>query len=277
MRAGSSENTGFAVLGRGANEDGYFRPIVKEVVERYLDCDNPRSGFARIRYPACRAEHLLTFSCKTRGFCPSCQAKRVEIWGDWVRDRLLWDVPHCQVVFTIPKMLRIFFKFKRRLLGDLSRAALRALNRYFQAAAGEPLIPGVIGVIQTFGDRINFHPHLHFLVTAGGLNAAGVFREISRIDDARLSEIFAREVLATLEGKELLSPEWAERLLSWRHSGFNVHRLVRTGTKAEAERVGKYMIRPVVSLERLVFQESEGKVGYRLGRRPLCQRLPGEG
>jgi hypothetical protein len=38
-----------------------------------------------------------------------------------------------------------------------------------------------------------------------------------------LSEIFAREVLAMLVRKELLSPEWAERILSWPHSGFNVH------------------------------------------------------
>ena len=119
---------------------------------------------------------------------------RPVIWGDWVRERLLWDVPHRQVVFTIPKMLRIFFKFKRRLLGDLSCAALRALKLYFEAEVGEPLIPGVIAVIQTFGDRINFHPHLHFLVTAGGLDAEGVFHEIARIDDARLSEPFVREV-----------------------------------------------------------------------------------
>jgi hypothetical protein len=142
---------------RFEREYGFLRPVVKEVVERYLDCGNPRCGFARIHCPACRAEHLLTFSCKTRGFCPSCQAKRIEMWGEWVRDRLLIDVPHRQVVFTIPKMLRIFFKFKRRLLSDLCRAALRTLNRYFEAAVGEPLLPGVIAVIQTFGDRINFH------------------------------------------------------------------------------------------------------------------------
>jgi len=46
MRPVSSESTGFAVLRREANEGGYFRPIIKEVVERYLDCGNPRCGFA---------------------------------------------------------------------------------------------------------------------------------------------------------------------------------------------------------------------------------------
>jgi hypothetical protein len=48
-----------------------------------------------------------------------------------MRQMLLLDVPHRQVVFTIPKMLRIFFKFKRRLLGDLCRCALRSLRRAF--------------------------------------------------------------------------------------------------------------------------------------------------
>ena len=47
--------------------------------------------------------------------------------------------------------------------------------------------------------------------------------EEMRLDDSRLAEIFAREVLAMLVRKELLSPEWAERILSWPHSGFNVH------------------------------------------------------
>jgi hypothetical protein len=108
-----------------------------------------------------------------------------------------------------------------------------------------------------------FHPHLHFLVTEGGTDAAGVFHQIPRIDDLRLAEVFGREVLAFLVGRELLSPEWAERLLSWRHTGFSVHSRVRAKTKPEAERVGKYMIRPLLSLERLSFLEPEGKVGYR--------------
>jgi ribosomal protein S27E len=90
---------------RFEREYGFFWPIVQEVVERYLDCGNPRCGFARIRCPDCREERLVMFSCRTRGFCPSCHAKRIEEWGEWMRETLLLDVPHRQVVFTIPKML----------------------------------------------------------------------------------------------------------------------------------------------------------------------------
>ena len=75
-------------------------------------------------------------------------------------------------------------------------------------------MPGVIAAIQTFGDRINFHPHIHFLVTEGGVDEAGLFHKVPRIDDPRLAEIFAGEVLWFLVHKELLSPEWADRLLS---------------------------------------------------------------
>jgi hypothetical protein len=126
--------------------------------------------------------------------------------------------------------------------------------------------------IQTFGDRINLHVHLHFLATEGGVDEAGVFHKIPRIDDSPLAEVFAREVLAMLVRKELLSPEWAERILSWPHTGFNVHSLVRTKTKPETERVGKYMIRPVLSLDRLSFLEQEGKVGYWYGEKGAGQK-----
>jgi hypothetical protein len=114
------------------------------------------------------------FSCRTRGFCPSCHAKRVEEWGEWMRETLLVDVPHRQIVFTIPKRLRVFFKFDRRLLGDLCRCALRSLSRYFEVVAGSALTPGVIAAIQTFGDRINLHMHLHFLMTEGGVFFLGL-------------------------------------------------------------------------------------------------------
>jgi hypothetical protein len=85
------------------------------------------------------------------------------------------------------------------------------------------VMPGVIASIQTLGNRINFHPHLHFLVTEGEVNKTGIFYKIPRIDDSRLAELFAREVLDFLVHEQLLSPGWAERLLSWRHTVFHVH------------------------------------------------------
>ena len=116
-------------------------------------------------------------------------------------------------------------------------------------------MPGIIAAIQTFGTRINLHPHLHFLVTEGGMDQAGVFHRISRIDDSRLAALFSREVLGFLVQRELLSPEWADRLLSWRHTGFNVHSRVRAKTKGWAE-----MIRKVYEVDPLVCPQCGGRM-----------------
>ena len=97
-------------------------------------------------------------------------------------------------------------------------------------------------------------------MTKGGVDTAGVFYKIPRMDDSRLAEVFAREALSFLVSRELLSPEWAERLFSGRHTGFNVHSLVRTKAKPEAERVGKYIIRPLLALERLFSWSRKAKL-----------------
>ncbi|MGQ9471012.1 MAG: transposase, partial [Candidatus Aminicenantales bacterium] len=103
-------------------------------------------------------------------------------------------------------------------------------------------------------------------MTEGGGDKKRVFHKVPRLADDRLAELFAREVLGFLVGRELLSLEWAERIHAWRPTGFSVHSRVRAKTKTEAERVGKYTRRPLLSLERLSLDEEGGKVCYRYGK-----------
>jgi len=134
------------------------------------------------------------------------------------------------------------------------------------AVAGRELTPGIIAVIQSFGSRINLHPHLHFLVSEGGSDRDGRFHSVSRFNDDLLREIFTREVFSFLIHKQLINQDFVEKILSWRHTGFNVHTGVRTTSKEEAERVGKYAIRPILSLNRLSFDEIGGRVSYQCGK-----------
>ena len=107
------------------------------------------------------------------------------------------------------------------------------------------------------------HPHAHLLVTEGGEDRNGHFHHISAFSDGILAQMFAREVFALLLREELISEAMVEKIMGWRHSGFSVHSQVRAKTGEEAERVGKYMIRPLLSLERLSFSEKEGQVTVR--------------
>ena len=69
---------------RYAKTWGPFRRVVDRTVRSFLRCGLPEHGFARVRCPGCRAEYLLAFSCKTRGICTSCAAKRTAAWARWV-------------------------------------------------------------------------------------------------------------------------------------------------------------------------------------------------
>ena len=98
------------------------------------------------------------------------------------------------------------------------------------------------------------------------MNKEGRFHHVAEFHDGLIAEFFSRQVFALLLREELISQELVEKILQWRHSGFLVHSQVRAQTKTEAERVGKYMIRPILALERLSFSEKEGKVSYRYGK-----------
>ncbi len=102
---------------------GFWRGFVDTVVARYLDCGVAEAGFARLKCDDCGSERLLALSCKQRGICPSCDAKRAAAFAAFLKDELLENVGHCLWTFTLPKMLRPYFMRQRELLGDLARLA----------------------------------------------------------------------------------------------------------------------------------------------------------
>ena len=115
---------------------GFFRPATREVVYGYLRCGDLREGFARVRCPDCREEFLLAFSCKGRWFCPSCHSKKVIQFGEHLRDNILYPIPHRQYVFSIPIMLRIYFKYDRDLLSRLCHCAYESLLIFLRKTIG---------------------------------------------------------------------------------------------------------------------------------------------
>jgi len=84
---------------------GPLRPVVPRIVEAYLDCGRLFGGFARLRCPQCKGEHLLAFSCHpprqgyggagTRNFSPSCQAKRAALFAEKLEDESRPTSPRC--------------------------------------------------------------------------------------------------------------------------------------------------------------------------------------
>ena len=114
----------------------------------------------------CGYEHPFYNSCRDR-HCPKCQALPQERWIAARSERLL-EVPHFHVVFTLPGELRGLAKYRPREIFDaLFAAASETLLELGESRLAARL--GVTMVLHTWNRQLDFHPHVHAIVTAGGL------------------------------------------------------------------------------------------------------------
>jgi len=238
---------------------------VLAVVARYLDCGILENGFARVRCTECRKDMLVAFSCKSRGLCPSCGAKRAAETANRLREDVLEWVGHAQWVFTVPKMLRLYFLRHRELLGDLCRAAWQTVREMIVAGAGEQIRPGMVAVIQTFGSTINFHPHVHAIVSRGGWTEGGQWVPVPWVDRHAAELLFRHKVLTLLRNTGLIDEERIALLLSWKHTGFSVHNSVSVQPEdaGATERLVRYIMRAPVSQERMELDPDLAQVRLR--------------
>ncbi|MCX5847111.1 MAG: transposase [Deltaproteobacteria bacterium] len=233
---------------------------------RYLDCGDLHNGFSRVKCKDCGHEYLLAFSCKRRHFCPSCHQKRVVEFGEWLCCEVLKKVPHRHFVFSIPKILRRYFLYDRKLLADLSRCAWDALTVFLQEAVPEKKpVPGAVIAIQTFGDFLGFNPHCHILVTDGCFyGGKGMFRVAPPFDLKKLETIFRHKVFRMLLNKGKITEEMIRMISAWKHSGFHVFcgNRISPNDATAMENLARYIIRASFSQERMQYLDQEAKVVY---------------
>lgn len=255
---------------------GVLRSVIPLVLEKYLACGDLTKGFVRIRCESCHHEYFLAFSCKCRYFCPSCHKKRTLLVGEFLTREVLAPVPHTQIVFSIPRILRRLFLWDRKLLGLLSQCAYTTLKELYQAAlARKDLLPGVVIAIQTFGSLVNFHPHLHALVTCGALTPLGEFFPLPPLSAQPLEKLFAHKVFSMLLAQRKISSTTIARITSWHHWGFNVHiqNPIPAGDSHALESLIQYLIRAPFSQEKILSQDASSTLIYQGGKfHPLLQR-----
>jgi len=127
----------------------------------------PADTLARVKCTACDYPYFRPFSCRTFHLCPSCDQKRTILYAEYLAEELLLELPHRQFVFTVPKILRQYFKNDKRLFGEVSRLIFELLWGFFNLAAQRRLLCGCVASYQSFGEFARFHPHWHVLVLEG--------------------------------------------------------------------------------------------------------------
>lgn len=168
------------------------------------------------------------------------------------------------ITFTIPKILRAYFKRNRKLLKLLVQSANFTMNTYFKESLGiDDGYSGGIYCVQTQGSLFNFHPHVHALVL-GGILRDGVFTAEIFPSSQLIAQIFRARLLKVLVKEGIITEELVKMLLSWNHnSGFNVHisgRKIMGENETRIEQISRYMSRAAISVERVEFDPCEQTV-----------------
>ena len=189
-------------------------------------------------------------------------------------EEVLGDLLVRQYVVTIPKMLRLCFKYDRKLLGLLSQCFYACVKELFQDAAGDRRsVPGMIASLQSYGDDPSrFHPHLHCLVSEGLVSREGSLVPVPPPEPARLVERFRDKLVTALLGREKISPRLVEIMGNWIHPGFSVFQgeTILPDDHQARRRLAGYMVHPPVSLERLRYRPETGQVIYYGRQRGPC-------
>lgn len=133
-----------------------------------MNCKSGRFGYNIQTCDECGFTDIHANSCRNRN-CPNCQAILKELWIDNRKSEVI-DSPYFHVVFTIPAELNpLFFANQKLLYSVLHRCSAETL---LELAADRKYLgatPGISQILHTWGQQLNYHPHIHCIVSGGGL------------------------------------------------------------------------------------------------------------
>ncbi|MFQ5668804.1 MAG: transposase [Candidatus Binatia bacterium] len=145
--------------------------FVERELRGFLDCGILARGFARVHCRDCGKDALLAFSCKGRGFCPSCGGRRMAETAAHLIDAVLPEVPVRQWVLSLPYEARFWLAYDPKLLSGVRTIYLRALDTWMtQHARRNGFADGRTGAVcfvQRFDSAIRLNVHFHVLMLDG--------------------------------------------------------------------------------------------------------------
>ena len=189
-----------------AKQYGKYRIIrIKEAVENFIECGDYSKGIARIKCtnPDCDHEYFRPFSCKSWYLCPSCNQKRLLLFAEHLSENVLLRLPHRQFVFTVPKILRLYFKNDRNLFADISKIIFFIVNDYYSGAAKIDLKSAAVVSHQTYGDILRHNPHWHCIILEGGIDENNSFHYLPIKDTVGVPTSFKAHRIIQTEGNKI--------------------------------------------------------------------------
>jgi Putative transposase/Transposase zinc-binding domain len=229
-------------------------------------CSEEGCGHVKYQYHSCRDRH-----------CPNCGALKKEEWIEARRQELL-PVKYYHVVFTLPHELNALVPGHRTLLFNLLfEASAQTLLTFSKDPKYLGAQPGIISVLHTWGQQLSFHPHIHSIVSGGGITKDNRWKEatktkygylfpvqaMQRVFKGKFLEALGRrmttgEVIVPdgVNSKELITLLYGKAWVVYAKAPF-------AGPEAVIEYLGRYTHKVAISNHRIQsINEQEGAVTF---------------
>jgi hypothetical protein len=224
----------------------------RKVIDAIMACRTQACGMAFYQCVSCAEPRQFYRSCGNR-HCPSCQHTKTQ---QWLEKQIRRQPPghHFLFTFTVPEKLRSFMrKNQRAAYSALFKASSDAIKKLTldRKHMGADL-PGFFGVLHTWGRTLQYHPHIHYIVSGGALGSSDGSWHPSRIDFflpvKALSKIFRAKFRDQMKQAsrfdQIPSEVW---LIDW-----NVNSQAVSSSEASLKYLAPYVFKVAISNSRIV-------------------------
>ncbi len=228
-----------------------------KTIEAILSCRTAASGIVVYDCPDCGHIHVGFRSCGNR-HCNICQGHKTREWLDNQLDRQL-PGHHFMITFTVPDRLRRIIRSNQRQAYEAMFAASSQTLKIFAAdpkyIGGD--LPGFFGVLHTWGRQLQYHPHIHYVVTGGAVSTIDGRWHASRLDFfapvKAMSKVFRGKLKNQFKKLGLYSAVdpgvWKE--------GFNVNSQFMEGSHHSIRYLAPYVFKVAISNQRIIKVEDD--------------------
>jgi len=270
-----------------------FQDFLSESLKRYpisvvqlkaanniINCKTGGKGYSVSFCEVCGIHETHACSCNDRN-CPSCQVPQEKKWVLARNSELIEGIAYYHLIFTMPHELNdLIYTNQELLYGLLFKCASDTILTLCADREHMGATPGIISVLHTWGQQMNYHPHLHLIISGGGLTATGQFRETKRkgffIPIGKVAKMFRGKYMATLKSlwntnslKFPLSMQKLENESSWKNFINELYSMkwlpfvkeTFNGNGNAIKYLGRYAFRTTISNHRIQSFE-DGKVTF---------------
>lgn len=174
---------------------GRMMPSQKRALADIAACCTAELGGRRYRCDDCQGSFWHYHACRNRA-CPKCQGKRTAAWLQQRQAELL-PCGYFHAVTTVPSELRDAFRHDQKFMyGLLMRVSAEAVKELCANKRHLGGLPGMLSVLHTWNGQLGYHPHVHMLITGGGISPDGQHWEPARNEYLLPVAVLSRKVAA---------------------------------------------------------------------------------